>query len=70
MQAMRRNAPDSGKCANGVQPLSYINKNPPAEPGVFHMTGVALCYWPRVTSRKYGLTPAWRLLLATRKRVF
>ena len=26
MQAMRRNALDSGKCANGVQPLSYIKK--------------------------------------------
>ena len=51
-------------------PNGEKNKNPPAEPGVFHMTGVALCYWPRVTSRKYGLTPAWRLLLATRKRVF
>ena len=46
------------------------NKKPLADPGVFHITGVALCYWPRVTSRKYGLTPAWRLLLATRKRFF
>ena len=47
----------------------HDNKNPPAEPGVFHMTGIALCCWPRVTSRRYDLTPAWSLLLATRKRV-
>lgn len=52
-----------------VQPFSRHNKNPPAEPGVFHMTGIALCCWPRVTSRRYDLTPAWSLLLATRKRV-
>ena len=26
MQTLRRKVPDSGKCANGVQPLSYIKK--------------------------------------------
>ena len=56
-----------GLCAWCSVPDS--NKNPPAEPGVFHMTGIALCCWPRVTSRRYDLTPAWSLLLATRKRV-
>ena len=49
--------------------LLSANKNPPAEPGVFHMTGIALCCWPRVTSYRYDLTPAWSLLLATRERV-
>ena len=57
-------------CPSGSrQKNQAINKNPPAEPGVFHMTGIALCCWPRVTSRRYDLTPAWSLLLATRKRV-
>ena len=44
---------------------SRQNKIPPAEP-VFHMTGVALCYWPRVTSCN-TVTLGWELLLATRK---
>jgi len=60
---------------NGIQEvsgsiplISTTKRNPPAKPGVLHRRAKPYVTSKRVSSRKYGLTPARDLLLATRKR--
>ena len=44
------------------------NKYPPGLAGGISYAGEALCYQPRLMRRWYGLTSAWGLLPAARKR--
>ena len=49
--------------------LKFKKKEPPGKTGGSAYAGIALCSSRDVSTRKYGLPAAKRLLLATRKRV-